>query len=155
VYLLNKHQERFLANILEAKTEEEIEGISGKQISLNLLGKYGFNLNNKLGDILSGKYDFTSCNGIKKAFVDLNKKNKTKLDFLENKDLFKLELLRNLIVHKAGIVDDAYLTRNPSAKVIVGQKIVVGNTEYEEYETAAIHCMVNLLEYSDDLIKES
>jgi hypothetical protein len=109
IYVLNNFQSKFLNNILDARTEEEIEGITGKFVSISLLGKYGFNVNNKLGNILSSKYDFTSCSGIKKAFIDLDKANKNTFDFLNDRNLFQLELIRNLIVHNAGIIDDSYL----------------------------------------------
>jgi hypothetical protein len=42
-----------------------------KSVPLNILSKYNFNVSKHLGEILSPKYDFTSTDGIKKAFVDL------------------------------------------------------------------------------------
>ncbi len=68
-FILNKEPQKFIGHLLKSNTSSlnEIEGISGKQISINLLSKYNFNLSNNLGDILAPKYDFTGTKGIKTA----------------------------------------------------------------------------------------
>ncbi len=151
VYLMNSCQDKFLNNLLEAKTDEEIEGINGKYISISLLGKYGFNLNNKLGDILSCKYDFTSCAGIKKAFIDLDKSKKDTFQFLNDKYLFHLELIRNLIVHKAGIVDDRFKNKINSCSQSTGERILVSKTDFGNYENTAIRTVAKLLAIADTI----
>jgi hypothetical protein len=151
IYLLNSYQNRFLNNIITSNSDEEVEGITGKFISISLLGKYGYNLNNKLGNILSCKYDFTSCSGIKKAFVDLDKTQKNSFNFLNDNNLLELENLRNLIVHNAGIVDEAFLKRSAITNKKLGVKIAVTTLEYQKFETAALHSLVKLLELSEKI----
>ena len=149
--ILNNYQDKFLNNIIESKTDEDVEGIIGKSISINLLGKYNFNVNKKLGNILSGKYDFTSCSGIKKAFVDLDRTQKDSLNFLDESNLVKFENLRNLIVHKAGIIDDLYIKKNALPNESLGKKITVNTGEYQTYIQAVISPIIKLLEFSDSI----
>lgn len=152
IHLLNCHQDKFLANILEAKGNEEAEGVSGKYISIGYLGKYGFNINNKLGNILAPKFDFTSCSGIKKAFLDLDKKKKNEMEFLNDSDLFNLEVTRNLIVHNAGIIDEIYLNRTRLSNQTIGQKIDINVENYSKYENGMINTLVSLLNFCDNLV---
>lgn len=151
VYLMNNYQDKFLNNLLEAKTDKEIEGINGKYISISLLGKFGFNINNKLGDILSSKYDFTSCSGIKKAYVDLDKSQKDFFRFLNDRNLFHLELIRNLIVHKAGIVDEIFKNKIDSCVQSVGERILITKNDFGNYENTAIRTIVKLLEFAEEI----
>jgi hypothetical protein len=153
ILLMNEFQSKFLNNILDSKTDNEIDGITGKQISISLLGKYGFNVNHKLGEILSFKYDFTSCTGIKKAFIDLNKANKDALMFLDNQDLFKLELIRNLIVHKAGRIDEEFIKKAGVSKDLVDMKIIIDPEQYEKYDLIVIESLIKLFQLSDELCK--
>ena len=152
IFLLNSYQTIFLNCILESSGDGQVEGLSGKYISISLLGKYGFDLNNKLGDILVGKYDFTSCVGIKKAFVDLRKENRRRLDFLDTRYLYQFEGLRNLIVHKAGIVDVLYLSKYDQNDNEVGKRVQIDNGKYELYVEAVIYSLAELLRYADDLV---
>ena len=41
-------------------TGEQIDGLSGKQITLALLGKYGFDLRACMGTVLKPKFDLTN-----------------------------------------------------------------------------------------------
>lgn len=149
--ILNNYQDKFVNNIIESKTDEDVEGIIGKSISINLLGKYNFNVNKKLGNILSGKYDFTSCSGIKKAFIDLDRTQKDSLNFLDESNLVKFENLRNLIVHKAGIIDDLYIKKNALPNESLGKKIIVNTGEYQTYIQAVISPIIKLFEFSDSI----
>jgi len=153
IYLLNNFQNRFLNNIIASNSDEEVEGITGKFISISLLGRYGYNVNNKLGNILSSKYDFTSCSGIKKAFVDLDKTQKNSFNFLNDNNLLELENLRNLIVHNAGIVDETFLKKSAITNKKLGVKIAVTTLEYQKYETSALHSLIKLFEISENIRK--
>jgi hypothetical protein len=153
IYLLNRFQNDFLKNILKESENKGIEGISGKLISIEFLGKYDFNINNKLGEILSSKYDFTSCNGIKKAFIDLQKKKINKLKCLDNPIIYKLEITRNLIVHNAGIIDKEYQKRTLTPNQSIGELLDINIEKYNEYEESMIKTIVVIFDYCDELIK--
>jgi hypothetical protein len=151
IYLLNNYQDKFLNNILESKIGDEVEGVTGKFISISLLGKYGFNVNNRLGEILSSKYDFTSCSGIKKAFIDLDRTKKEFFNFLNDDNLVQLEILRNLIVHKAGVVDEVYLKRTSIPNLTIGQKVAIDIKGYSNFENSTIHSLIKLLQISEEV----
>jgi hypothetical protein len=98
---------------------------------------------------MSSKFDFTSCFGIKKAFISLDKSQKDSFGFLENKNLFLLESLRNLVVHNAGIVDESFLKRWPEQKKRLRKKIAITTMEYSRLEKSAIISMTKLFEFGD------
>lgn len=154
IYILNKCQNQLLSNILESKTDNPIEGITGKYISISLLSKFDFNINNKLGHILASKYDFTSCRGIQKSFSDLQKQKKNTFDFLNDKNLYELELIRNLIVHNAGFIDTNFIQKTSKKNIKISDKIVITPEECSDYENAVIHSIVKLIKYSNNLIFE-
>lgn len=153
INLLNESQNKFLTNILETSSDNDIEGLSGKNISIALLGKYNFDVNNKLGIVLSNKFDFTSCSGIKKAYMSLCRSKKSTFDILDDKNLLFLECLRNLIVHNAGIIDDSFLKKWPEFKNKAGKKILINNLVYSRLEKAAIVSMTKLFEFGDSEIQ--
>jgi hypothetical protein len=152
-YLLNNYQSNFLSNILKESEKSNIDGISGKTISIELLGKYDFNLNNKLGEILSDKFDFTSCSGIKKAFIALDKKKKDNLIFLDNPIAYKLEITRNLIVHNAGIIDNEYLKKTSIPNQTFGELIDLNIEQYNEFEECISLTIIEILDYCEETIK--
>jgi hypothetical protein len=144
-----------LSNILKESDKNNIDGISGKSISIELLGKYEFNLNNKLGEILSNKYDFTGCSGIKKAFIDLDKKKKDKLNFLDNPIAYKLEITRNLIVHNAGIIDNEYLKKTSIPDQILGELIDLNIEQYNQFEESISLTLIAILDYCEELLRSN
>ncbi len=150
--LLNGHQNIFLNNILKEGDNSEVAGISGKSISIDFLGKYNFNINNKLGEILCEKYDFTSCQGIKKAFTDLQKKKKAKLIFIDNPILYNLEITRNLIVHNAGIIDNKYLQKNSTTNQIIGELLEITIDKFNTYEETMTKTLVGIFNYCEELL---
>lgn len=154
-YLLNNYQSNFLSNILKESDKNNIDGISGKTISIELLSKYEFNLNNKLGEILSNKYDFTGCSGIKKAFIDLDKKKKDKLNFLDNPIAYKLEITRNLIVHNAGIIDNEYLKKTSIPDQTLGELIDLNIEQYNQFEESISLTLIAILDYCEDLLRSN
>lgn len=151
VFLLNNFQSLFLNNILDSKTDSEVEGVNGKFISISLLGKFDFNVNNRLGDILSNKYDFTSCSGIRRAFGDLDKSKTNYFQFLSDQELFRLESIRNLVVHKAGIIDDQFLRKVKVIDQKVGERILISKTDMGLYSDAAIVALIKILSYAEEV----
>ena len=74
------------------------------------------------GTLLKAKCDFTSVQGINRAFGVVFKDQKTVPQLKNVSDLRQLEFLRQLIVHRAGVVDEEYL--QASKKIIpVGSRL--------------------------------
>jgi hypothetical protein len=108
----------------ESETDPEIDSdigdSAGKRILLGDVHKVTrgtYNLTEKMGELLlvSGRVKFTSLSGIREAYsLAFSEKTKRfrpyKIDgILSNKELDALSLVRNLIVHKAGLADEIYI----------------------------------------------
>lgn len=154
-YLLNKRPQKFINHLLKSNSSSlnEIEGINGKQISINLLSKFNFDISNSLGDILAPKYDFTSARGIKTAYQELLNLDKIELAFLNDKQLSQLEITRHLIVHNAGIIDEDYLRRtiNENEKLNIG--ITISHDDAGNMINASIESAVGLISLIEEKIK--
>lgn len=91
--------------------ESDVSEISSKLISVGLAAKYNFDLRNCLGTVLKPKFDFTSVGGMKKAYSAAFKGSSQadELQVILSKPVLReLEVTRNLIVHRAGMVDEEY-----------------------------------------------
>lgn len=118
VAAINSRPLRLAQAAIASQTDDpEIEGISGKYVSVGLLAKHSFDLRGCLGTLLVQKFDFTGVSGIRKAFRAAFG-NKPNFDqFLSDNRLSRLEATRHLIVHRAGLVDDEYIRRTQDAMI--------------------------------------
>ena len=125
--------------------------VSSKTIQVGLAAKFGFDLRTHLGTILSERYDFTSVGGIKKAYKTAFQSIDTLNKNLDNPVLFKLEQTRNLLVHRAGIIDDAYKnkTRCPQS---CGEELAVSDAEFEEFIISSLDATIELFKFTDDYL---
>jgi hypothetical protein len=95
-------------------------GGESKKIDIDLIRKYKFDLSNKMGSVIreNNKYHFDSLDGIKQAYKDAFN---CQLDnLLSDKCLDVISLVRNNLVHNAGVIDERYLRR----KDILPQQLV-------------------------------
>jgi hypothetical protein len=154
-FILNKEPQKLIGHLLKSNNSSlnEIEGINGKQISINLLSKYSFNLSNHLGDILAPKYDFTSAKGIKTAFKELLNLEKEALPFLDDKDLKQLEITRHLIVHNAGIIDDDYLRRSSMENEKLNDRLTISHIDAGNMINASVGSVVGLISLLEEKTK--
>jgi hypothetical protein len=154
IHLLNTRPSSFY-NILESNsTNESIEGIEGKNISIKLLFKYNLDISSKLGDILHSKYDFTSVYGIKKAYSEIFKNKNIDLSFLDDKYLKQLEIARNNIVHKAGYIDEKYSQRTMFKNEKIGSVISYSASRMNKLHNSAIYNGISLFKCVDKIISE-
>lgn len=154
-HILNKQPQQFINHLLKSNNSSlnEIEGINGKQVSINLLSKFNFDLSNNLGDILSPKYDFTSAKGIKIAYQELLSLNKLELNFLNDKQLSQLEITRHLIVHNAGIIDEDYLRRTLNEDEKLNDRITISHNDAGHMINASVDSVVGLISLVEEKIK--
>ncbi|HEX5424631.1 MAG TPA: hypothetical protein VFW94_13875 [Candidatus Acidoferrales bacterium] len=81
----------------------------GKSVTVSSLAAYGdhdFNLSNLMGEVLRDKADFASLQTTRAAY---ERTFGTDVPAFTSPNLRLLELVRNLILHKAGIVDSVFL----------------------------------------------
>jgi hypothetical protein len=95
--------------------ETATEGLSAKHISVGLLARHGFDLRDKLGFLLSDKFDFTGVSGIRTAYVSAFGKASVFDTMFNGQNIATLEATRHLIVHRAGFVDEEYKRRTKDA----------------------------------------
>jgi hypothetical protein len=154
-HILNKHPQKFINHLLKSNNSSlnEIEGINGKQVSINLLSKFNFDLSNNLGDILSPKYDFTTAKGIKIAYQELLSLNKIELTFLNDTQLNQLEITRHLIVHNAGIIDEDYLRRTINQDEKLNDSITISHYDAGNMINASVDSVVELITLIEEKIK--
>jgi hypothetical protein len=98
-------------SLLHIPTEATPDGITSKQVSVGLLAKHGFDLRDKLGTILAEKYDFTGAEGVRNAYAAAFGKEHAIEAALSAIPLRRLEAIRHLIAHRAGLVDSEFLRR--------------------------------------------
>jgi len=96
---------------LKGEGAQELKGIDQKQISVDFLAKHGYNLSSVMGSLLKPKFDFTSVQGIEKAYRTLLGQPSVWTQGVHD-SLFVLEQTRHLIQHRAGIVDQKFIETN-------------------------------------------
>lgn len=150
--LLNRYPKQLIGKIIE-RGEDAIDGITGKNISINLLAKYDYDISHHLGDILCSKYDFSCVTSIRKAMRDLFDIQERDLQVLDNDNLIQLEITRHLIVHRAGIIDSDYQKRSRKTAGALGDKISPNEKEVSEYCNSAIYAILELFRMADAKIQ--
>src|SRR5262249_796210 len=109
----------------------EIETVEGeeKKVHLRDLGKLTnetYNLASTMGTLLKDRFRFITLTGIRRAYSSAFSKHYSAIDrALANPALDALSLVRNVIVHKAGIVDQRYF--KDSKAVPCAPKVDVDN----------------------------
>jgi len=115
-----------------------IDLLRGRYISLDYLAKHGYNISNKLGSALSCKFDFTSANGIKEAYLCAFPKSTNIRNALEDKGIIGLEATRNVVVHNAGVVDEAFCDKVNASKSEIGKRLQLNTNKLFEYGNSSI-----------------
>jgi hypothetical protein len=93
-------------------SQDIADDTSGKQIKLEFLQFYGWNLVNRMGTVLRNKFDFARLDGIREAYASAFAENNTDIDnALKDDAVDILSTLRNAIVHRGGVADKEYLQR--------------------------------------------
>ena len=119
---------------------------------VGLAAKYNFDLRNCLGTILKPKFDFTSIAGIKKAFTVAFKGSDQIAQLqriLSDPVLWELEVTRNLIVHRAGIVDEEY-NKLLSADLPLGKSLELTDNSVRTFAEKSAIAAAAVLIFVDD-----
>ncbi len=132
-----------------ASAEPATDGISKKMIEVSLLAKHSYDLRNCLGDLLESKFDFTRPEGIKKAYAAAFGSTFEALRDLDTEETKSLHQIRNLFVHKAGLVDQQYKERTNSTQAIGEFVNINGTADVRKHANAAIGAGCRLLEEVD------
>ncbi|MDB5079574.1 MAG: hypothetical protein JWP00_1498 [Chloroflexi bacterium] len=145
----------------QAKQRGEIaakqpEGLANKLIEYRFLAEHDFDLKNKMGTILRDKFDFTGVYGVITAYSTIFPEKRADFSrILDKKELKLLMKTRNLIVHKAGIVDNVYQkeTREfdpPSMEL--GKPLFLDEQETANFVDTGIKAGIELISFIDNLM---
>lgn len=86
-------------------------GLSARWISIDVLRKYGFDLRCHMGSVLKSKFTFSDLNDLRRAYAAAFGKDKALEGIFDADELRLLVAVRNLLVHRAGIVDARFKER--------------------------------------------
>ena len=70
----------------------------------------------------------------------------------QRRDLLELSQVRNLIVHKFGVVDARFATNCPWLKVAVGDRLALSFEDYGRYYAAALNYVATIVETARGLL---
>ncbi len=126
--------------------------IQGKYISLDYLAKYDYNLSNSLGTALVYKFDFTSPYGIKEAYLCAFPRSVAIRETLENKVLIELEARRNVIVHRAGILDAVFCDKTGTNRKEISNKLELSSEDVYEFGDAVIDIGLRVIKAVSSII---
>lgn len=96
-------------------------GDSVRSISVNDLRRYGYDVRGRVGTILKENFSFQTREGIRRAYraVFADKPNRPPsphaaelLDAINSKVIDEIAVVRNAIVHRAGVCDADYLSES-------------------------------------------
>jgi len=127
-----------LSRLPQLEQKDGIGLLRGRYISLDYLAKHGYNISGRLGSALSAKFDFTSANGIKEAYLSAFPKSTSIRDALEDKGIAGLEATRNIVVHNAGVMDEAFCKRVNVSKSEIGKRLELNSHKLLGYGDSAI-----------------
>lgn len=122
--------------------------ISRRHVSVGLLAKYGFDLREHLGTVLSSKFDFSSVRGIKEAYEVAFGRHSQIVSAVDTRVVHELEAARHVIVHNAGRVDAAYVRRSGSSATL-GSKIEIPAQQIKEFLSGVEAAGKAVLEHVD------
>lgn len=118
--------ERVLSD--QESQKRNVEGLLAQSVQIHVLARYGWNISGKLGTLLKTRCDFTSVQGINRAFAVVFKDRMPVPQLRKTQELRQIELLRHVIVHRAGIFDEEY--RDTTKKEIhIGSRLELTSDE--------------------------
>jgi hypothetical protein len=101
-----------------------------KSVRLDEISKHEFNVANKMGTILRGRFEFSSLDGIREAYASAFDKGSAEIDrAITDKSLDALSAVRNVIVHRDAQADSEYIKKTKFLSSIptatVGQHLLL------------------------------
>jgi hypothetical protein len=85
--------------------------VRAKAIRLNVLQSHGFDLSKHMGAILARKFKLNVYEGIVKAYKAVFHEHTALISVFNNDDLRLAAFSRNVIVHKAGVIDTKFVSK--------------------------------------------
>lgn len=103
--LLNIDPSRIMALMNEPATRKRFEA---ERLPLDTIAEFGFDLSGHIGTVLVSKQDFSDLPTVKAVYAVLYPQSTELRDALAHRDLWTLYQQRHLVVHRRGVIDQAY-----------------------------------------------
>ena len=147
---------KLLAQSTFAKLTDDVatEGLSAKHVSVGLLARHGFDIRDKLGLLLSEKFDFTGVAGIRTAYTSAFGKGSGLDTIFSEQNLATLEATRHLIVHRAGFLDEDYKRRTKDS-IPFGQQLHIDGARVCELVNSSITICCKMIRQVDDWLDKN
>jgi len=143
----------------KAETDASENPESLKHVHLSEILRYQFDLRNKMGSVHRNQRRFDSLTGIREAYRIAFSKNANAIDrVVDYNGLDALNAVRNLIVHRAGIVDREYKKRTSYLKIPdaeLGESILLDGQLTMDMMISVIQASFHLIGAVDKWIAEN
>jgi len=138
--------------LARAERGRDSEDLDGKHVSVRLLSRYGFDLRQKLGEILRPKFDFTCLSGQFRAFIAAFGREGELESTFADASLNELEATRHVIVHRAAVADEEFVRRTGFGNPL-GIKIQIEPTKAVSLLNTVLLAGCNLLKFVDERLE--
>lgn len=126
------------------------------KLNADCVHRYKYDLSNVMGTISRGRYKFSNISDAKTAYREAFAKDFPNLDALIPPRMEVVECVRNLLVHRAGIIDQDFLNRmksQPDFKAMnPGEELVVTGSVTGVFLADTVNSGVALFQAVDDWI---
>jgi len=117
---------------------------------------FSINLEHEIGTVSFPFFDFSGIYGIKEAFDIAFGKNASTLTnrLVSQEEVKKLQAMRNLIVHRGGVIDESYkrLTRED---LETGKQLLIRRKDFLGPAKSVVQMGVELIFFVDKTLNES
>ncbi len=133
----------------EPKASDDVVVFQRKSILLDHIRDWDFDLREHMGDAIAYKFNFQSLKGIRHAYEKTFPDESTVNEPLKHPDLWLLSSIRNLYVHRGGIIDvtfDRNVQSNEELAVLgIGEELRPSSDLIKQLLQSAYRCSVDLL----------
>jgi hypothetical protein len=142
-----------------SEARDETEPANLKSVPLNEILRHRFKIEDKMGTVLRTQRRFDHLVGIKEAYAIAFHKKAERIDEpLQHEGIEALNALRNLIVHRSGIVDQTYAKKAAALGIPtapIGSAIALDGQIVRDLMVNAIVPSYELMVAVDDWIREN
>lgn len=128
---------------------------AGKTIPIDYLARFDYNLSNKIGTALLNKFDFDSLSGLKEAFYYAFPRSMSIRNELESNILAETEAKRNVIAHRAGVIDTDYCSRSNTSKRKIGKELEISSKSVEKTNEEITDIVLHIIKAASAIVSGS
>jgi hypothetical protein len=135
---------------------------SGRSVRVGDLGRVSrgsYDLSALMGTVLRDNFSFIRLEGIREAYSVAFSKNSTGIDAaLASKSIDTVNIVRNVLVHSAGLADEEFVTRASSTslpKLKIGDAFPLSGAIYQDIMNPAIRTTSKIITSVDDWISKN